>query len=59
MDPITIALGCSTLWTVYMTHKAKDSAAAAAARTEATVSIDHGIAELERALEAKIRQTDK
>ena len=59
MDPITIALGCATLWTVYMTHKAKDSANAAAARTEATIEIDNAIAELERNLEAKIRQQNK
>lgn len=58
MDPITIALGCATLWTVYMTHKAKDSANAAAARTEATIDIDHAIAELERNLEAKTHQTE-
>lgn len=58
MDPITIALSAATLWTVYMTHKAKDSANVAAARTEATISIDHGIAELERNLEAKIQQTE-
>ena len=59
MDPVTIALSCATLWTVYMTHKAKDSANAAVTRTEATISIDRSIAELERNLEAKIQQTDK
>lgn len=56
MDPVTIALGCATLWTVYMTHKAKDSANAAAARTETTIDINRAIAELERNLEAKIQQ---
>lgn len=45
MDPITIALGCATLWTVYMTHKAKDSANAAAARTEATIDINRARAQ--------------
>ena len=58
MVPITIALGCATLWTVYMTHKAKDSANAAAARAEATIDINRAIAELERNLEAKTHQTE-
>ena len=58
MDPITIALSCATLWTAYMTHKAKDSANAAAARTEATISINRSIAELERNLEAKSQQIE-
>ena len=58
MDPVTIALGCATLWTVYMTHKAKDSANAAASRAEATIDINHAIAELERNLETKTHQTE-
>lgn len=54
-----IALAASTLWTLVMTHKAKDSANAAAAYTEATIDIDHGIEELERNLESKIHQQNK
>ena len=56
MDLITIALSVATLWTCYMTDKAARSATAATAYTEATISINHGIEELERNLEAKIRQ---
>nr|DAD93073.1 MAG TPA: hypothetical protein [Siphoviridae sp. ctHEr2] len=51
-----IAVAAATLWTIYMTDKAARSAGDAAAYTEATIGIDHGIEELERNLETKIRQ---
>lgn len=56
MDPITIALSVATLWTCYMTDKAARFATAATAHAEATISIDHGIEELERNLESKTNQ---
>lgn len=54
-----IALAASTLWTLVMTDKARSSAEAAAAYTEATIEINRSTAELERNLEAKIRQQNK
>lgn len=54
-----IAVAAATLWTIYMTDKAARSASDATAYTEATIGIDHGIEELERNLEAKIRQQNK
>lgn len=58
MDPITIALSVATLWTCYMTDKAARSATAATAYAEATIDINHAIAELERNLETKTHQTE-
>ena len=54
-----VLLSAATLWTVFMCDKAASSANSASARAEATIDIDHGIEELERNLEAKIRQQIK
>ena len=54
-----IALAASTLWTLFMTNKAMSSAEVATAYTEATLEINRSTAELERNLEAKIRQQNK
>lgn len=53
-----IAVAAATLWTIFMADKAASSADAASARTEATISINHWIEELERNLEAKTHQTE-
>lgn len=54
-----VVLAASTLWTLVMTNKAMSSAEVAAAYTEATIEINRSTAELERNLEAKIRQQNK
>lgn len=54
-----IAVAAATLWTIFMADKAARSASDATAYTEATIGIDHGIEELKRNLEAKIRQQNK
>ena len=51
-------LAASTLWTIFMADKAVSSADSASARTEATISINRGIEELERNLE-KLRNQQK